>query len=97
MFGDLKCHDFDLECTMLQHADRLSRLTLAVALLHVGSISTGAKTIHDRKKEPFDRKDRRDLSIFHIGLRIIAYLWINSIPCPMKQCGYRCIIELYGG
>ena len=35
MFGDLKKHGFDLECTMLRHFERLSRLTLAVALLYV--------------------------------------------------------------
>ena len=31
MFGDFKKHGFDLETTMLRHAPRLSRLTLAVA------------------------------------------------------------------
>ena len=35
MFGDMKSHGFELESTMLCHADRLSRLTLAVALLQV--------------------------------------------------------------
>ncbi|MGQ9502725.1 MAG: hypothetical protein ACUVSB_11780 [Anaerolineae bacterium] len=35
MFGDMKKHSFDLERTMLRHADRLSRLTLAVAVLYV--------------------------------------------------------------
>jgi len=30
MFGDLKRHGFDLEATLLRHARRLSRLTLAV-------------------------------------------------------------------
>jgi len=74
---------------MLRYADRLSRLTLAVALLYVWSISTGAKTIQDSKREQVDRKDRRDLSIFQIGLRIIERLLINSIPCPIKLCVYR--------
>jgi hypothetical protein len=35
MFGDMKCHGFDLETTLLRHARRLSRLTLAVAILYV--------------------------------------------------------------
>ena len=35
MFGDFKKHGFDLESTMLRHFLRLSRLTLAVALLYV--------------------------------------------------------------
>jgi hypothetical protein len=89
MFGDLKSHGFDLECTMLRHADRLSRLTLAVALLYVWSISIGTKTIQDSQREQVDRKDRRDLSIFQIGLRFIERLLINSMPCPIILRVYR--------
>ena len=33
MFGDMKKHGFNLEQTMLRHFQRLSRLTLAVAIL----------------------------------------------------------------
>ena len=47
MFGDMKRHGFDLESTMLRHADRLSRLTLAVALLYVWLVSTGTRTIRN--------------------------------------------------
>lgn len=43
MFGDMKKHGFGLESTMLRHADRLSRLTLVVALLYVWMISTGTR------------------------------------------------------
>jgi hypothetical protein len=89
MFGDLKSHGFDLECTMLRHADKLSRLTLAVALLYVWSISIGTRTIRNSQREQVDRKDRRDLSIFQIGLRFIERLLINSIPCPIILCVYR--------
>ena len=89
MFGDMKSHGFDLECTMLRHADRLSRLTLAVALLYVWSISTGTKAIQNSQRAQVDRKDRRDLSIFQIGLRLIDRLLINSIPCPILLCVYR--------
>jgi hypothetical protein len=74
MFGDFKKHGFDLERTMLRHFMRLSRLTLAVALLYVWLISVGGRTIHDGLRHLVDRKDRRDLSIFQIGLRIICTL-----------------------
>jgi len=47
MFGEMKGHGFDLEGTMLRHADRLSRLTLAVAFLYVWLVSTGSRTIRD--------------------------------------------------
>lgn len=89
MFGDMKSHGFDLECTMLRHADKLSRLTLAVALLYVWSISIGTRTIQNSQREQVDRKGRRDLSIFQIGLRFIERLLINSIPCPINLCVYR--------
>ncbi len=36
MFGDMKKHGFNLEQTMLRHFQRLSRLTLAVAILLFG-------------------------------------------------------------
>ena len=89
MFGDLKSHGFDLECTMLRHADKLSRLTLAVVLLYVWSISIGTRTIQNSQRNQVDRKDRRDLSIFQIGLRFIERLLINSNPCPIHLCVYR--------
>ncbi len=89
MFGDLKSHGFDLECTMLRQANKLSRLTLAVALLYVWSLSIGTKTIQNSQRELVDRKDRRDLSIFQIGFRFIERQLINSIPCPVSLCVYR--------
>jgi hypothetical protein len=88
MFGDLKRHGFDLESTMLHHADRLSRLTLAVVLLYVWSVSTGARTIHEGRRHLVDRKDRRDLSIFQIGLRFIERQLINSLPVHLSLCTY---------
>ncbi len=89
MFGDMKKHSFNLESTILRHADRLSRLTLAVVLLYVWMVSTGTHTIHDGFRYLVDRKDRRDLSIFQIGLRFIDRNLINSIPFHISLCFYR--------
>jgi hypothetical protein len=89
MFGDLKKHGFDLERTMLRHADRLSRLTLAVALLYVWSISTGTATIRNSLRHLVDRSDRRDLSVFQIGLRFIDRQFVNSIQFQVVLCSYR--------
>jgi hypothetical protein len=88
MFGDLKRHGFDLESTMLHHADRLSRLTLAVVLLFVWSISIGGRTIHEGRRHLVDRHDRRDLSIFQIGLRFIERQLTNSLPIHLSLCTY---------
>lgn len=89
MFGDLKNHGFDLESTMLHSFIRLSRLTLAVAFLYVWLVSSGTKTIHNGLRHLVDRKDRRDLSIFQIGLRFIERRLINDLSVQATLCAYR--------
>jgi hypothetical protein len=89
MFGDLKKHGFDLESTMLHSFVRLSRLTLAVVLLYVWLISAGTRTIRDGLRHLVDRKDRRDLSVFQIGWRIIERWLVNALPVHVSWCVYR--------
>jgi hypothetical protein len=89
MYGDFKKHGFDLEHTMLRHADRLSRLTLAVALLYVWLVSIGTRPIRDGQRSLVDRTDRRDLCIFQIGLQIIERCVYNAIPFKITLCSYR--------
>jgi len=88
MFGDMKKHGFDLECSMLHTFVRLSRLTLAVAILYVWSITIGGRTIHRGKRHLVDRRDRRDLSIFQIGLRTIERRLTNALVVPISLCDY---------
>ena len=89
MFGDMKKHGFDLESTMLRHFERLSRLTLAVALLYVWMISIGTRTIRNGLRKLVDRSDRRDLCIFQIVLRFIEKCVINAKPFKIIWCSYR--------
>jgi Transposase DDE domain len=86
MFGDFKKHGFDLETTMLRHAPRLSRLTLAVAFLYVWLLSVGSRTIRAGLRHLVDRKDRRDLSIFQIGLRFIDRKLLHVLPFSILLC-----------
>lgn len=89
MFGDFKKHGFDLEKTRLAHFQRLSRLTLAVAILYVWLVSIGTKTIHSGDRHLVDRNDRRDLCIFQIGLRIIDRCLTNALSFNIQLCSYR--------
>jgi hypothetical protein len=89
MHGDFKKHGFDLESTMLQDFLRLSRLTLAVALLYVWLISVGGRTVHQGLRHLVDRNDRRDLSIFQIGLRYIKRRLTNAFSISVPLCAYR--------
>lgn len=90
MFGDLKGKGFDLESSHLCHFARLSRLTLAVALIYVWSISVGARAIKNGQRHWVDRKDRRDLSVFQIGLRWIKRRLVNGQPVSI------CLVPVYG-
>ena len=83
MFADFKKHGFDLESTMLRNPPRLSRLTLAVAFLYVWLLSIGSRAIRAGLRHLVDRKDRRDLSIFQIGLRLIDRLFLHSLPISL--------------
>lgn len=89
MFGDLKGHGFDLEASMLQSFLRLSRLTLAVALLYIWAIATGTQVIQRGQRHFVDRNERRDLSIFQIGLRFIERRVTNVLPITVPTCIYR--------
>ena len=86
--GDIKKHGFDLESTMLHDILKLSRLTLAVAFLYVWLMSVGGDTIHQGLRHLVDRNDRRDLSIFQIGLRLIQRRLTNGLSVQVPLCSY---------
>jgi hypothetical protein len=85
-FGDLKKHGFDLESTHLQRFLHLSRLTLAVALLYVWLMSVGTHAIKRGQRHWVDRRERRDLSLFQIGLRLIERQVTNALNISISLC-----------
>ncbi len=67
-FGDLKDNGFDLESSRLHTTMHLHRLTLAVMLLYLDLLASGSHVIKNGLRHLVDRPDRRDLSLFRIGL-----------------------------
>lgn len=89
MFGDFKGHGFDLQSTHLRHFLRLSRLTLAVALLYVWLLAFGSRVIKSGRRRLVDRNDRRDYSIFRIGRNMVERCLTNDLPLhniPLVPC-----------
>ncbi len=86
--GDIKKHGFDLESTMLHSFEKLSRLTLAVAFLYVWLMAVGGQVIHAGHRPLVDRRDRRDLSIFQIGLRFIQRRLTNELSVQVPLVSY---------
>lgn len=88
MFADFKRHGFDLESTHLRHFSRLSRLTLCVALLYLWCVAFGAAIIKRGLRYLVDRTDRRDLSIFRIGLDMIERALTNGLFLSIRLLPY---------
>lgn len=68
-FGDLKGHGLHLDESHLRDAAKLDRLTFAVFLLYLQFLTEGAHVLRSSLRRQFDRPDRRDLSVFQLGLR----------------------------
>jgi hypothetical protein len=88
MFGDFKKHGFDLESSHLRHFLRLSRLTLVVAFLYLWLVAFGAQVIKRGQRHLVDRADRKDLSIFRIGLSMVERLLANADPLYIRLIPY---------
>jgi hypothetical protein len=88
MFGDFKRHGFDLESSRLQRFWRLSRLTLAVSMLYVTVVAFGSQTIKNGHRHLVDRRDRRDLSIFRIGLDMLDRCFSNGRSVSIRLIPY---------
>lgn len=83
MFGDFKGHGFDLELSRLRHIQRLSRLTMLVCLLYLWLVAVGEELILSDQTAWVDRSDRRDLSIFRLGLDFVERcLTLGHSPPP---------------
>jgi hypothetical protein len=78
MFGDLKDNGFDLEATRLRSVAKLHRLTFIVALLFLDLVASGSRAIKAGQRRLVDRNDRRDLSVFRIGLYLRERHLANS-------------------
>ena len=79
-YGDLKDNGFDLERSALCHFLRLSRLTLAVALLYVWFLAFGADIVQQGLRPEVDRADRRDLSLFRIAWDFLQRALLFDLP-----------------
>jgi hypothetical protein len=77
MFADFKGQGFDLQSTRLRRFGKLSRLTLAVAMVYVWLVVYGAEVVKRGQRKLVDRADRRDHSLFRLGYNM---LWRDVWP-----------------
>jgi hypothetical protein len=78
LFGDLKGHGVHFDTTHLRDPEKLSRLAFAVVLLYLGCVAFGKHALHHQVCPTVDRPDRRDLSLFQIGWRLMQRRFANA-------------------
>ncbi len=96
MFADFKGHGFDLESTQLRRFAKLSRLTLAVAMLYVWLVEKGAEVIKRGQRPLVDRSDRRDYSVFRLGCNMLDRC-LAQVREPFTRLFPHCLPKLSGG
>jgi hypothetical protein len=95
---DFKGHGFDLESTQLRRFARLSRLTLAVAMLYVWLVEHGARRVIKRgQRRLVDRSDRRDHSVFGLGCNMLDRCLAQVTRPSIRFLLPRSLPKLSGG
>ena len=81
-FSDQKSRGFQLDRSHLSDPERVSRLLIAASLAYVWVLCLGNEA-HDEDWLPLiHRRHRCDLSLFQLGLRLLAYLLNHDQPIP---------------
>jgi hypothetical protein len=77
-FGDIQGSRFSLHLTRIYVPERLSRLLLIVCLAYTWLLHTGAWVIKRGFRHLIDRSDRRDRSLFQLGVHWLQRCLTNS-------------------
>jgi hypothetical protein len=81
-FSDQKSRGFQLHKSHLRDPARVGRLLLAACLAYLWVIYLGVCAIRDDWLQQLHRHDRCDLSLFRLGLRLLARCLKETLPIP---------------
>ena len=81
-FADQKSRGFHLHQSHLRDPARVSRLVLVACLAYLWLVYLGVCAIRDEWRKPLHRQDRCDLSLFRLGLRLLARCLKEDLPIP---------------
>ena len=82
-FSDQKSRGFQLHKSHLSDPTRLARLLMAACLAYLWIIYLGALAVDHGWVPYLHRADRCDLSLFQLGLRMLAHLLNEELPIPV--------------
>lgn len=81
-FSDQKSRGFHIQKSHLSNPARLSRLLLASCLAYIWIIYLGVCALEDTWRKRLHRRDRCDLSLFRLGLRLLARCLKDGLQLP---------------
>ncbi len=81
-FADQKSRGFHMHTSHLSDPARLCRLLIASCLAYLWIVYLGVCTLGDGWRKQLHRQDRCDLSLFRLGLRLLARCLKDHIPIP---------------
>ena len=82
LFSDQKGRGFHLHAGHLKKPDRLARLLIATALAYIWVVYLGIHALTSPWQRRIHRRDRCDLSLFQLGLRLLGYCLKEGFPIP---------------
>ncbi len=81
-FSDQKSRGFHLHTSHLRDPKRVARLLIAACLAYLWLVYLGVCALRDTWLKRLHREDRCDLSLFRLGLRLLARCLKDTIPIP---------------
>ncbi len=81
-FSDQKSRGFHIHKSHLRDPERLTRLLIASCLAYLWLVYLGVCALHDDWLKRLHRRDRCDLSLFRLGLRLLARCLKDAMPIP---------------
>lgn len=81
-FSDQKSRGFHMHKSYLSDPARVGRLLLASCLAYIWIVYLGVCALDERWRKRLHRRDRCDLSLFRLGLRLLARCLKDELPLP---------------
>lgn len=83
-FSDQKSRGFNIQKSHIEDPQRLSRLLIASCLAYIWVVYLGSLCKTEGWQEVIHRKNRCDLSLFQLGLRLLEHFLNEGITIPVQ-------------
>jgi hypothetical protein len=83
-FSDQKSRGFHIHKSHMSDVQRLSRLLIAACLAYIWIVYLGSVCEKEQWRHIIHRRQRCDLSLFQLGLRLLEYFLNEEMPIPVQ-------------